>query len=245
MHKQFFGRIISNVPVTIDVPDGICLHLSNAVAESASEHHHHHQQQHRESVLMTNADDGDDLILCVLSDGAARQFSLNIYFDKNVKLWSTGYKIHVSGYRQYVTSSSSSSPRKRKTIEDEETQDNKVEEDTLGIVGGQRLSERKLPWMEHIYGSVVKAVKPVSKTSGMSITDYVIGNGNVPKLGSTIRILYQGCFIDGTVFDNRLSVDAPLVFRKGTGQVVKGLDSGLDGMKVGGQREIFVPAELG
>ena len=52
-------------------------------------------------------------------------------------------------------------------------------------------------------------------------------------------------FTNGKVFDKNLKQSRPLVFRKGTGEVVRGLDLGLQGMRVGGCREIVVPPELG
>jgi FKBP-type peptidyl-prolyl cis-trans isomerase len=73
----------------------------------------------------------------------------------------------------------------------------------------------------------------------------VIGNGAIPSAGATVKITYTGLLPDGTVFDSRMKRLSPFVFRKGVNQVVKGLDLGMEGMKVGGSREISIPPELG
>jgi FK506-binding nuclear protein len=82
------------------------------------------------------------------------------------------------------------------------------------------------------------------RPSGILVTDYILGAGKEPKLGSRVRVTYEGMFLDGTVFDKNVKRSKPLVFRKGVGEVVRGLDHGLDGMRIGGAREIVVPSEL-
>jgi len=47
------------------------------------------------------------------------------------------------------------------------------------------------------------------------------------------------------VFDKNHSKQHPLVFRQGTGEVIRGLERGLEGMKVGGERVINIPSKLG
>jgi FKBP-type peptidyl-prolyl cis-trans isomerase len=85
----------------------------------------------------------------------------------------------------------------------------------------------------------------INKTTGLCITDYILGKGESPKEGAKIKVVYEGYFPDGTLFDSRLKHSNALVFRRGIGQVIKGIDVGVDGMRVGGAREIVVPPELG
>ena len=92
---------------------------------------------------------------------------------------------------------------------------------------------------------VVPELKQVAQQSGILYTDYIVGTGKVPKLGAIVKVTYEGMFPDGKVFDKNLKVSKPLKFRKGNGEVVRGLDHGLEGMRVGGSREIVVPPELG
>ena len=94
-------------------------------------------------------------------------------------------------------------------------------------------------------GVIVMNPKQIGKSTGIKISDYVIGAGPEPQQGAIVKLTYEGMFPDGTLFDSRLKRKKPLSFRKGLGQVVRGLDLGLDGMRVGGAREIVVPSELG
>ena len=94
-------------------------------------------------------------------------------------------------------------------------------------------------------GVLVLVPKSLKKASGVSVTDYIIGKGAEPKLGAKIKITYEGSFPDGTVFDQRITRAKPFSFRMGTAQVIRGLDFGLEGMRIGGSREIIIPPELG
>jgi len=81
--------------------------------------------------------------------------------------------------------------------------------------------------------------------NGIKVLDVIIGKGVEPKPGSEIRLAYIGLFTDGTVFDERTAVKKPFIFRKGIGQVIKGLDVGVKGLRIGGSREIIIPPEYG
>jgi len=112
---------------------------------------------------------------------------------------------------------------------------------------GQQLKKRK-KWKvkpEDDEGVVVPEPKQRTHNSGVLFTDYIVGKGIEPKLGSKIKILYEGSFPDGTVFDSRLKRSKPFVFRKGATEVIRGLDLGIEGMRIGGAREIIVPSALG
>ncbi len=94
-------------------------------------------------------------------------------------------------------------------------------------------------------GIAVPIPKTVKKAGGLEITDYIIGNGDVPRAGAVVKILYEGLFPNGHVFDQKQKRKSPFSFRKGTGQVISGMDKGIDGMKIGGAREIVIPPHLG
>lgn len=94
-------------------------------------------------------------------------------------------------------------------------------------------------------GIEVPETKTVRKGNGLEITDFIIGSGDIPKPGATVKILYEGLFPDGTCFDSKLRKKSPFLFRKGTNQVIKGLDLGLEGMRIGGARELLIPPALG
>ena len=80
---------------------------------------------------------------------------------------------------------------------------------------------------------------------GVLVRDFVIGTGPLVKPGRKLSVLYEGAFPDGKVFDRNKNKLNPLVFRQGTAQVVRGLEKGMEGMRVGGEREITIPPELG
>ncbi|RYH19095.1 hypothetical protein EON65_26530 [archaeon] len=103
-------------------------------------------------------------------------------------------------------------------------------------------------WKVHLEsdeGVVVPDVKSVRKTGGVVVTDYIMGKGQEPKPGASVKVLYEGYFPDGTLFDAKQKKKQPFVFRKGTGQVIKGMDVGLEGMRIGGAREVFIPYAMG
>jgi FKBP-type peptidyl-prolyl cis-trans isomerase len=85
-----------------------------------------------------------------------------------------------------------------------------------------------------------------SKTvsNGLVIEDLVIGNGAAAAPGNDIVVHYVGWMSDGQQFDSSRSRSDPLDFALGAGHVIKGLDQGLPGMKVGGKRKLTIPPEL-
>lgn len=84
-----------------------------------------------------------------------------------------------------------------------------------------------------------------SQTHKVMIQDTVEGQGDEAALGSRVTVHYVGHFVDGKVFDSSLARKEPFQFVLGAGQVIKGWDEGILGMKVGGTRVLTVPPELG
>lgn len=81
---------------------------------------------------------------------------------------------------------------------------------------------------------------------GLVISDILLGAGAPVKPGKRISLHYTGSLKStGHVFDKNNSKQHPLVFRQGTGEVIRGLERGLEGMKVGGERVVTVPSKLG
>jgi FKBP-type peptidyl-prolyl cis-trans isomerase len=75
------------------------------------------------------------------------------------------------------------------------------------------------------------------------VQDTLLGTGEEAQIGSIITMHYTGMFEDGTVFDSSVG-GQPYRFVLGGGQVVPGLDQGLQGMRAGGKRLIIIPPEL-
>lgn len=76
------------------------------------------------------------------------------------------------------------------------------------------------------------------------ITDLVLGSGKEIERGALCSVHYTGRLKNDTIFDSSIQKDRLFQFVFGTGRVIKGWDQGLVGMKVGGKRELFVPAHL-
>ncbi len=80
----------------------------------------------------------------------------------------------------------------------------------------------------------------------VKITDVTVGTGVEAKNGDKVSVLYTGSLDNGTVFDaSSKHGNQPFEFTLGVGQVIKGWDQGVLGMKVGGKRELVIPASLG
>lgn len=81
--------------------------------------------------------------------------------------------------------------------------------------------------------------------SGLKYYDFVIGTGASPKQGQQVSVHYTGWLVDGKKFDSSLDRGEPFGFSIGVGQVIRGWDEGVMSMKVGGKRQLVIPAELG
>jgi peptidylprolyl isomerase len=80
--------------------------------------------------------------------------------------------------------------------------------------------------------------------SGLKYYDIVVGDGATPSQGQVVTVHYTGWLEDGTVFDSSVERGEPFTFALGVGGVIPGWDEGLASMKVGGKRQLMVPADL-
>jgi len=79
----------------------------------------------------------------------------------------------------------------------------------------------------------------------LEVTDLWEGDGAVAKSGDTVAVHYVGvAWSNGEEFDSSWNRGTPLSFRLGVGQVIAGWDQGVQGMKVGGRRQLVIPAHL-
>jgi FKBP-type peptidyl-prolyl cis-trans isomerase len=85
--------------------------------------------------------------------------------------------------------------------------------------------------------------------SGLQFIDVKEGTGETPKTGETCMVHYTGWLWEnnakGKKFDSSVDRDEPFAFPVGEEQVIKGWDEGVATMKVGGKRELLIPAKLG
>jgi FKBP-type peptidyl-prolyl cis-trans isomerase len=79
----------------------------------------------------------------------------------------------------------------------------------------------------------------------LQITDTVVGTGAEVKKGDQISIHYVGKLEDGTKFDSSRDRDEAFETFIGIGHLIKGWDEGIVGMKVGGQRTLIIPSDMG
>ncbi len=91
--------------------------------------------------------------------------------------------------------------------------------------------------------------KMVTTADGLKYVDHVVGKGEEAVNGATVSVHYTGWLEEGgkkgKQFDTSRDKKEPLSFKLGNGEVIKGWEEGVAGMKVGGKRELFIPSELG
>lgn len=81
--------------------------------------------------------------------------------------------------------------------------------------------------------------------SGLQYADTALGNGPTPNDGQIVVVHFVGWLDDGTKFDSTRDRGKPFGFPLGSGQVIRGWDEGVRGMRVGGKRRLVVPPALG
>ena len=81
-------------------------------------------------------------------------------------------------------------------------------------------------------------------TGGLKIEDVKVGTGAEAVAGKVVVVHYTGTLTDGKKFDSSRDRKQPFSFTLGAGQVIKGWDMGVAGMKVGGQRKLTIPSDL-
>jgi FKBP-type peptidyl-prolyl cis-trans isomerase len=85
----------------------------------------------------------------------------------------------------------------------------------------------------------------VKMPSGLIYWDLRVGNGEVAKEGSRVRVHYTGWLTTGKKFDSSVDAGKPFDFTIGNGEVIKGWEEGITGMRVGGKRQLRIPPDLG
>ena len=84
----------------------------------------------------------------------------------------------------------------------------------------------------------------LTSETGLQYKDLVVGDGDVAEEKDRVAVHYTGLLVDGTKFDSSLDKGLPFEFKVGAGQVIKGWDEGIAGMKEGGKRLLRIPPEL-
>ncbi len=122
----------------------------------------------------------------------------------------------------------------------------------IALIGGGIYYNRKLDAQSQqraiAEGETAKQ-KQSEIMANFKIEDVVVGTGAEAKNGDKVTVNYEGTFTDGKKFDSNIDPAfkhvQPFSFTLGAGEVIKGWDSGVLAMKVGGKRKLSVPPELG
>ena len=89
----------------------------------------------------------------------------------------------------------------------------------------------------------------ITTPSGLQYEDTTVGDGAEARAGQDVTVHYTGWLYNdgaqGAKFDSSKDRNDPFEFSLGAGLVIKGWDEGVAGMKVGGQRTLIIPPELG
>lgn len=85
----------------------------------------------------------------------------------------------------------------------------------------------------------------ITTKSGLKYVDVKVGTGKEAKAGDVVDVHYTGRLKDGKKFDSSVDRNKPFTFNLGKGEVIKGWDEGVAGMKEGGKRNLIIPPELG
>ena len=86
---------------------------------------------------------------------------------------------------------------------------------------------------------------PTTTADGLEYWDVKVGSGATAAPGNHVKVHYSGFLTTGQKFDSSRDRGEPFEFSLGAGEVIKGWDEGVAGMKVGGQRQLRIPPVLG
>jgi FKBP-type peptidyl-prolyl cis-trans isomerase FkpA len=138
---------------------------------------------------------------------------------------------------------SKTNPTNNQNMPQNQTQINK---DQLNIAGQNPANN------PNAGGQNQNIAEPAENSSPSSLTtvnelqseDIQVGTGTEAKAGNMVTVHYTGTLTDGKKFDSSIDRGQAFTFNLGAGQVIKGWDQGVVGMKVGGKRKLTIPASL-
>ncbi len=84
----------------------------------------------------------------------------------------------------------------------------------------------------------------VARMADLKIEELKEGSGQEAKAGDRVTVHYVGTLTDGKKFDSSRDRGQGFTFNLGAGQVIKGWDQGVAGMKIGGLRKLTIPSDL-
>jgi len=112
----------------------------------------------------------------------------------------------------------------------------------IGLAAAQTEPAKKAPAM--LQGPTKVTGDPIKTASGLEYWDIKAGTGAVAQPGHKVKVDYTGWLTNGKKFDSSVGTGRPFEFMLGAGQVIKGWDEGVAGMKIGGKRQLKIPPDL-
>lgn len=92
--------------------------------------------------------------------------------------------------------------------------------------------------------TVVSENQYTTTTSGLKYFDLTTGTGAAATAGKVVTVHYEGWLLTGQKFDSSRDRGQPFVFGLGAGQVIRGWDEGVQGIRIGGKRQLVLPPSL-
>ena len=100
-----------------------------------------------------------------------------------------------------------------------------------------------IKWLTTLFVTVFLSASASAQTE-LQIRDIEKGTGEEANVGETVVVHYTGWLMDGTKFDSSLDRGTPFSFTLGERRVIPGWEQGVEGMQVGGKRELIIPPNL-
>ncbi|ERP85817.1 MULTISPECIES: FKBP-type peptidyl-prolyl cis-trans isomerase [Stappiaceae] len=100
-----------------------------------------------------------------------------------------------------------------------------------------------LKWVTRIL-AIMLFVLPAQAQEELQIRDIEKGTGEEANVGETVVVHYTGWLMDGTKFDSSVDRGTPFSFTLGERRVIPGWEKGVEGMQVGGKRELIIPPDM-
>ena len=113
------------------------------------------------------------------------------------------------------------------------------------LITGADEGEAKREGVQITAPTKVEASAFTKTVSGLEYADLKVGDGTSPNKGAKVKVHYTGWLKNGKRFDSSVVKNKPFTFEIGRRRVIKGWDEGVMSMKVGGVRQMKVPASLG
>lgn len=186
-------------------------------------------QKRRKGEHLNNSVENSDDVICIKDDT-----------DEDVMNSSIGNTPMPKQQANAQVASSEKKKKKKKRLSEISNLSDKA-----GKNEGEQFKSPVVPSTPKLKGDSKGKHPIMNLNGGVEIQDILVGRGPVATKGKTVSVFYVGRLEDKKIFDSRVPPKKPFTFRLGVPEVIKGLDFGIQGMRVGGQRKIKIPPSMG